>query len=113
MVRDIRIKEYIFDQASANSVGSQVNQYSSHPLNGEILRVDNFSNYTGSIILRQSGLNVAWLNATTASGTNKWESFPFINTTGSFVTNGIVQLTISGVASGTANVLGPVSILYR
>ena len=113
MVNPYRIKEYIFPQIVADNVGSQLTQYSANIINGEVLRIDNFSNYTGSLILKQSGLNVAWTNLTTTSGTNKYESLSFTNNTGSFVINGIFQLIISGVSSGTGVNVGPVSILYR
>lgn len=113
MVKDNRIQEIIFPQTAASNTGSANSLYSSGLINGELLRADSFSNYTGSLIIRQSGGIAAFLNGTATSGTNKFESFSLSNTTGSFVMNGILQLTISGLSSGTANVFGPVSVLYR
>ena len=115
MVRDIRIKSYIFAPSgvNANNVGSATSIFTDHVLNGELLRVDSFSNYTGSLILRQSGLTSAFTNFTATSGTSKWESFSLSNTTGSFVTNSVLQLIISGLASGTSTLFGPIEVLYR
>lgn len=113
MVRDNRIKSYLFSAVSADNTGSKITQFTEHPLNGELLRIETASNYTGSLSFRQSGLNVSFCDVTITSGTAKWETIPFINTTGSFVLFGHGQLVISGVASGTANVVGPVQILYR
>lgn len=113
MVRDIRIKSYIFPNTSANSVASGTALYTDHAINGELLRVDSFSNYTGSLIIRQSGNNITFLNGTATSGTNKWESFSFSNSTGSSVTNTILQLVISGLSSGTAITFGPIELSYR
>src|SRR3990167_5263988 len=114
MVRDIRIKSYIFPNTAANSLGSATALYTNHVINGELLRVDSFSNYTGSLIIKQSGLaNLSYLNGTATSGTNKWESFSFSNNTGSFVTNTVLQLIISGLSSGTANTFGPIELSYR
>jgi hypothetical protein len=113
MVRDSRIKTYLFGAVSADNVGSKITLFTDHSLNGELLRIETFSNYTGSLSIRQSGLSVAFLDATVTSGTNKWETFSFTNTTGSFVLFGPAQVVVSGVPSGTANVVGPINILYR
>lgn len=114
MVRDIRIKEYIFSQFNADNVGSKLTAYTNHVLNGEILRIESLSNYTGSLIVQQSGtFAVTFLNGTTASGTSKVESYPFSNAVGSFVTNDIVTLMVSGLASGTGVIAGPFRLLYR
>ena len=113
MVNSIRIKEYVFPVASGLSVGSYYGVYSEHSLNGEILKVTTFSNFTGSLAIKQSGLNTLFLDGTITSGTAKYESFSFTNNTGSFVINSPIMLTISGVPSGTAVRLGPVSVLYR
>ena len=117
MVSSYRIKEYIFpstDVADADysATGSKLTKYSSHSINGEILRIDAISNYTGSISLNQSGLNVPWLNGTVTSGTGA-VSFSFTNNTGSFVTNNLIRYMVSGVMSGTGVNIGAVSILYR
>lgn len=107
-----RIKEYVFEPTAGN--GAFVDRYSTIALNGEILRVDTASNFTGSAQLYTSGnTSTQLLNATITSGTNSKQSFPFSNTTGSFVINNFIRLAISGVSSGTAVTLGPVSILYR
>jgi hypothetical protein len=111
MVRDNRIKEYRFVVASGNA--NHLTQYTNHILNGEILRIDNYSNYTGSIQLYVSGQTVKMTDFTSTSGTGKWEYFPLTNTTGSFVVNAPMQLVTSGTASGTNVVIGPISILYR
>ena len=113
MVRDTRIKNYIFLEASGNNVGSTITQYTDHVINGELLRVDTFGNYTGSLIVKQSGLNVPFLNATVTSGPSNWQSFYFTNNTGSFVTNSILQAIVSGLSSGTAIKAGPFEIIYR
>lgn len=114
MVRDTRIKEYWFLQASGNNTGSQLIQYTNHSINGELLRIDSFSNYTGSLIIRPSGFtNYAFLNGTTTSGPNNWQSFSFSTSTGSFVANTVLEVTVSGLASGTATKFGPLALYYR
>lgn len=113
MVNGYRIKEYTFANTAASDTGSNNVLYSQVDINGEVLRIDSFSNYTGSIYARISGYTVPFLNATATSGTNKWETFPLTNNTGSFVMNGTLQLGVSGLASGTANTFGPISVVYR
>jgi hypothetical protein len=113
MVNPYRIKSYLFPVAVSSNAGSIITQYTDFIINGDLLRFDVCSNFTGSVILKQSGLTIAWLNATVTSGTSKWETFPFINTTGSFVTNSIVQFMVSGLMSGTTKFAGPAEILYR
>jgi|SRR3990167_5810694 len=113
MVRDIRIKSYLFPEVSGDNIGSAITQYTDHVLNGELLRVDTFGNYTGSLILKQSGLNVPFVNGTVTSGPSNWQSFSFTNNTGSFMINSVLQFTISGLASGTVVKAGPVEVLYR
>ena len=118
MVNCVRIKEYIFPVTASNVVGSKVIQYSTHSINGEILRIDSNSNFTGSIILARSGtstttISQALCNFTATSGTNNLQVFPFSNTTGSFVMNSEVMLCVSGWQSGTGINIGPISVLYR
>ena len=90
-------------------------KYTSHSINGEVLRVQCLSNFAGSLIVSQSGAQVAnaWTNTTIASGTGKLDSIPFTNTTGSYVINDVIKLVISGTASGTGVNIGPVSVFYR
>lgn len=120
MVNCFRIKEYIFPQVSVtdtgySAAGSKLTKYSSHPINGEVLRIQCLSNFAGSLIVGQSGGQVAnnWTNLTIASGTGKLDSISFTNTTGSYVLNDVISLIISGTASGTGVNIGPVSIFYR
>ena len=56
MVRDIRIKEYIFAGRAQNA--TTINQYSDHSINGELLRVSAANNFIGSVILKESGTNI-------------------------------------------------------
>lgn len=80
---------------------------------GKLLRIDSFSNYTGSIQVYISGDNVKLCDFTTGSDTNKWEHFPFNNQTGSFVINGPIRLVVSGILSGTSTTIGPIQIIYE
>lgn len=118
MVNSYRVKDYTFPVGVASTVGSVNTQYTPFVVNGDILKIDCMSNFTGSLILAPSGNNVAnvlnaFCNFTTASGTNKVQSFPFINTTGSFTINSPLMLVISGLMSGTAITYGPITVLYR
>ena len=112
-MRDSRIKVYWVAPITGNVAGSNYTAYTDSSINGELLRVDTFSNFTGSIVIKTSGQNIPFLNGTVTSGTSKWESFPLSNTTGSFVTNSTLFIGVSGVSSGTSVTIGPVQILYR
>lgn len=111
MVRDIRIKEYIFPQGAGSATTMQ--QYTDHSINGELLRVIAQSNFTGSVILQESGTGNTFCNYTSTSGTNAFGNFNFTVTTGSFTTNGPILLTVGSLASGTAVLYGPIKVLYR
>mgnify|MGYP001580413932 FL=1 len=120
MTNGYRIKEYVFPQVSVadsdySAAGSKLTKHSSHIINGEVLRIQCLSNFAGSLIVSQSGTQVAnvWTNLTIASGTGKLDSLSFTNNTGSYVINDVVKLVISGTASGTDVNIGPVSIFYR
>ena len=119
-MRDYRIKEYIFPKVSVtdsdySATGSVLTKYTSHPINGEVLRIQCLSNFAGSLIVGQSGGQVAnvWTNLTIASGTGKLDSISFTNNTGSFIVNDVIKLVISGTASGTGVNIGPISVFYR
>ena len=113
MVNPNRIKNYLFPEVSGNNAGRQITQNTDFVINGELLRMEVFSNFTGSVIVRQSGNNITFLNGTATSGTTKWETFSLSNTTGSFVTNSPLQFIISGLMSGTAIKAGPAQLIYR
>jgi hypothetical protein len=110
MVRDCRIKEYIFPVAAGNA--TTVTQASSHSLNGEVLKVIATSNFTGSVIIKDI-YGTAFTNFTSTSGTGVYTPLSLTNTTGSFVVNGPISLTVGSLASGTAVTFGPVSVYYR
>lgn len=120
MVNPYRIKEYFFPAVSMtdsdySATGSVLTKYTSHPINGEILRIQCLSNFAGSLITGQSGGQVAnvWTNLSISSGTGKLDTISFTNNTGSYAINDKVKLVISGTSSGTGVVIGPVSIFYR
>lgn len=119
MVNCYRIKEYTFPPTNVASsdysaAGSKLTLYS-HALNGEVLKLSWLSNFAGSLIVGPSGASVTQLygNYTVASGTNKVESIPYSNTTGSYVLNGPLMLIISGTCSGTGVEFGAFSVMYR
>jgi len=111
MVRDIRIKEYRFPQADGNETFPSV--WTDHAINGELLRVVATANFTGSIILTESGTGITFCNFTVTSGTNLSQNENFTVTTGSFTTNTLLNMQIGSLESGTGVVYGPVSVLYR
>lgn len=111
MVRDNIIKTYTFLETNGNS--NTIDQYSDYPINGEVLRINTFSNFTGSVILRESGTSALFSNHTSTSGTNSWTTIPFSNTTGSFMLNDHLFLRIGSATSGTAHRIGPITVLYR
>ena len=110
-MRDTRIKDYLFLEASGNA--TTVTQYTDHVINGEILRINAFANFTGSVILRDSGTSLTFVNYSVASGTNTWAHNSFLNTTGSFVVNNILSLAVGSLVSGTALKFGPIQVMYR
>lgn len=111
MVRDVRIKEYIFPVAVGNA--TTITQTSNHSLNGEILKVVALGNFTGSVILKDGDGAMTFTNFSVASGTNVYGVQTFTNTTGSFVVNGPITLTVGSLVSGTGVTFGPISVLYR
>jgi hypothetical protein len=126
--RDHLIKEIIFPEMSGNA--TLVSEYSNSnnaPINGQIVRIRALQNFTGSIILYESGttLNQIFI-ATATSGTNSYyDNYLFaypvsqIGVTGSpaqgvpLVSNQQIIFAVSGIASGTAVKVGPVSLFYR
>lgn len=110
-MRENRIKDFIFPQAAGNA--TTVSQFTDHVLNGELLRVNAFANFTGSVILKESGTNLAICNYSVTSGTNTWNNFNFTTTTGSFCINNNLQLNVGSLTSGTAVLYGPIQVFYR
>lgn len=112
MVREMRIKEYIFPQVNWNATGSQLTGSSLHALNGEILRVSMAANFTGSVTIGDNEyMNYATILVT--SGTNAKSNTFFSNTTGSYIINGPLYLQAGSLSSGTGKVFGPVEVYYR
>jgi hypothetical protein len=112
MVRDNRIKTYYVQSIQGRSNFS--NEFTDHVLNGELLRVRYLSNFTGSLVITESGTNTIFLNISSTSGTNSWNSSSFSNTTGSFCINDNLRIGISGAnISGTNALYGPIEVLYR
>jgi len=111
MVRENRIKDYTFQAIAGDA--TTITQYTNHVLNGELLRVNSFANFTGSVILKESGTGLQFCNYSVTSGTNTWNNFNFSTTTGSFCINNNLSLTVGSLASGTAVVFGPLQIFYR
>jgi len=111
MVRDIRVKDYVFPQGVGSA--TTINLSSQHPINGEILRVNTFANFTGSVILKESGTSLPICNYTVTSGTNLWTPQSFTVTTGSFAVNNILNLTVGSLVSGTDILFGPIIVYYR
>ena len=126
MVRENRIKDYIFSAVTVN--GSTFTSYcEARPINGELLkvRVQGVSS-PGSIWIAESGTNVElWKRNNVTSGLATFDSYPFVygvngnNTTGSpqafynLVTNEMTKLCGSGFTSGTGTTFGPVTLYYR
>jgi hypothetical protein len=114
MTNPVRIKGFTFPQCAGSA--TTVFQYTEQLINGEILRVFSPANFTGSIILAESGALTSGLrfcNFTVTSGTNSWGNQNFTNTTGSFCTNSPLMLMVGSLSSGTSVVYGPVTVLYR
>jgi hypothetical protein len=111
MTRENRIKNYEFDVTDGNA--TTITQYSKWPLNGEILRINAFANFTGSVIVTESGTNLQLCNYSVTSGTNSWSNLNFSTGTGSFVINNIVKISVGSLVSGTENTFGPINIYYR
>jgi hypothetical protein len=111
MTKDNRIQTYNQLPFSGNAVMPM--NFTSEVINGELLRLDVFSNFTGSVRVSKSGNDLALINATVTSGTNTWVSFPLSNTTGSFISNDVLKIGASGITSGTAVVCGPMTLYYR
>lgn len=127
MVRDSRIKEYMYPAFALNG-SNQGPFYTDHVLNGEIIkfRVANCSS-SGNLILSESGmpgLNI-WAGSFASGTAAGFEVYPFVygvnptNITGSpwnfymRSTNNILTLTGSAFSSGTGRTFGPVTIYYR
>ena len=110
-MRDNWIKDFTFQSTAGNA--TTITQYSDHVLNGELLRVNAFANFTGSVILKESGTGLQFCNYSVTSGTNTWNGLNFSTTTGSYCTNNVLALTVGSLASGTAVVFGPVVCYYR
>jgi len=126
MVRENRIKEYVFP--AIGIIGStQSAAYSDHVLNGEILKV-RFEGITspGSLWIAESGTDIEVLRKNNfTSGLAAFESYPFVygvnstSTTGSpqtffnAVTNNILYVAGSGFTSGTGTEFGPITVFYR
>lgn len=111
MVRENRIKDYTFQEAIGNA--TTIEQHSAFPLNGEILRVMSKANFTGSVILAESGTGMELCNYSVTSGTGLWTNLNFSTGTGSFCVNNVIGMTVGSLASGTDVVFGPVSVYYR
>lgn len=111
MTKDNRIQTYFQLPFSGNAVMPM--NFTSEVINGMVERVDVFRNFTGSIRVTESGTELALLNASVTSGTNAWSSFPFSNTSGSFIVNNVLKIGVSGITSGTAVVCGPVIMHYK
>lgn len=112
MVRDIRVKDYRWANAIGNA--TTIEQVSDHSINGEILRIAAFPNFTGSVIVKESGTNLPICNYSVASGTSAiWTNLNFTVTTGSFTVNAPLIMTVGSLVSGTTNTFGPVVVYYR
>lgn len=113
MVRDIRVKEYIFPAVAG--AGSPI-LYTDHVINGDLLRVRSAGNFTGSIQVYESGTILyasKIVDVSVVSGTTSYPTLPLSNSTGSFSVNTQLMFMISGAGSGTANIFGPVTVYYR
>ena len=125
MVRENRVKEYIFSSVTVN--GSTFKTYTDHVLNGEILkvRVQGISS-PGSLSIIESGTNIEiWKRNNITSGLSTFENYPFIygvdntNVTGSpqvflnQITNNILYISGAGFTSGTGTIFGPITLYYR
>lgn len=124
MVREYLVKSYIFPEISGNT--AMPISYTSFPIVGEILRIDTLQNATGSLLLMESGTNTKLFNATLTSGTasvyNVQPQAYAMGVTGvtgsplvavNIVTNKVLGIAVSGVASGTAVKVGPWEVFYR
>lgn len=127
MVRDNRIKEYIFPAFAVN--GSNIGPtYSDHVLNGELIkiRVEGI-NSPGSLIILESGTAIEhWRRNGVTSGLAVFEVYPAVfqvdstntsigspNFAVSRIVNNQMAIVGSGFTSGTAKTFGPVTYFYR
>ena len=124
MVRDNRVKQYIFPLTQVNAANKGL--FSEHVINGEINDIT-FTGMAsaGSYYFTESGLGTNILSNSVASGTSTSIVYPraFTNilvggTTGSpepapIIVNGPIQFIASGLTSGTNNVIGPIYVRYR
>jgi len=127
MVRESRIKEYIFPSFTVTG-STQAVVYSDHTINGEILKVRVQSpSSPGSLWVGESGGITFFRQNNVASGPSTLEWYPTVVTTqgdsvggvqvGSPVTLSIVNSPIyyagSGFTSGTGTTFGPITVFYR
>lgn len=124
MVRDDRVKEYIIPQWSVNAANNSV--VTDQVINGEITNII-FTNAAsaGSYTFTESGIGVNILTNVVTSGTASTQVYPrpYSNisvggTSGSpdqtfQVVNSPIIMTVSGLTSGTNNIVGPIYIRYR
>jgi hypothetical protein len=126
MVREYLVKSFMFPEISGNSIMPL--SYTTFPIVGEILRIKCAQNATGSLRLFESGTNLALsiYNATLTSGTSSiYNVYPRVYTTmvngvtGSpqlgdlQISNTVLAIGVSGIASGTAVKIGPFEVYYR
>ena len=122
MVRDNRVKEFIFTSQTFDTNGDDATVYSDYPLNGDILEVDWAFNRTGSVWLTISGTGEEFFRRNAPSGTGIQVGAPrkfSESTTGSianashipFVCNDKVVLNVLNAASGTQTL--DVKVRYR
>ena len=126
MVRENRIKEYVFPVWTVN--GSVISpMHTSQVINGEILKY-NYRNIAspGSLWLVESGTNIEIFRKNDlTSGMSAGDIYPFTymfdqtNAAGSpqtfthLVTNNNLYIAGSGFTSGTGKTCGPITIYYR
>lgn len=122
MVRDNRIKEFIFSPQTYSANGADSTIYSDYPLNGEILEVDWAFNRTGSVFLTMSGTGEELFRRNAPSGPGVQITAPrkfSQSTTGSiagashtnFIVNDKIVLNVLNAASGTQTL--DVKVRYR
>ena len=115
----------MFPEISGNSAMPLT--YTSFPIVGEILRIECNQNATGSLRLFESGTNLLSVyNATLTSGTasiyNEYVQKFAVSVGGvtgspytgvNQISNTVLAIGVSGIASGTAVKIGPFEVYYR
>lgn len=123
MVRENRVKEYIFPEFTVN--GSNYSVTSNYSINGEVLDLTFTNKGTiGSFYFKESGTNFTFFTEQVTSGTDSSRDVPAIlakdelgGALGSLTAfrdhiNSEITMTVSGMTSGPGTTFGPIYLRY-